>query len=62
MSDTNIVVDSNTVNSAVDKVSSMIDQLAQQLGIAAEHFYPIFVQQQFYTGVTGAIIAGITAS
>ncbi len=55
-----IEVSSSTVDTAVEKVSGMLEQLAQQLGIAVEHFYPIFLKQQFITGVYDAVIAAVT--
>ena len=43
-----------------DKVSSIIDQLCAQLGIAAEHFYPIYVKQMMVEGI--AELASICSS
>jgi len=55
-----IEVNSSTVDTAVEKVSGMLDQLAQQLGVAVEHFYPVFVQQQVITGTFYIVMSAVT--
>ncbi len=55
-----IEVNSSTVDIAVEKVSGMLDQLAQQLGVAVDHFYPVFVQQQIITGTFNMGVSVIT--
>lgn len=51
---TNIVVPTTTVQ-LVDKFGDKLDQyinaLASKAGVAAKHFYPIFVRQQRITGI-----------
>lgn len=48
-----------------DKLDQYITALASKAGVAADHFYPIFVRQQFITGIfelslmTTGLICGI---
>jgi hypothetical protein len=41
----------NTVEMVTGAVLSRIDALAAKLGVGIEHFWPIFVKQQFTTGL-----------
>jgi len=34
-----------------DKLDQYLGVLAQKVGVAADHFYPIFVKQQYITGI-----------
>lgn len=55
-----------TVNSdSVDKVTGLLEKLAEQFGVATDHFYPIFVQQQIidgYYSLMWAVLALIFAN
>ena len=44
------IVNSNTVDKVADKVTSAIGVLAEKLGMASEHFYPVIVKQQVIEG------------
>ena len=38
------------INRAGDKIDSVLATLADKLGVATEHFYPVFVKQQYIHG------------
>jgi len=48
--DSTITVNSDTIDQSIDKVGSVIEQMAAQLGVATDHFYPIMVKQQVIIG------------
>lgn len=51
MNDTKqIVVDSNTVDALVSKVETALSVVADKVGVASDHFYPILVKQQYMEG------------
>ena len=52
-------MDTNTVqliNSFGDKLDSYISALASKAGVAADHFYPVFVKQQAIEGWCGVLL------
>jgi len=48
--ETTVVVNSDTLVTVTEKVENAIAILADQLGMASDHFYPIIVQQQLIEG------------
>lgn len=51
-------MDTNTVqviNAFGEKLDSYLNVLAEKAGVAADHFYPIFVQQQRLEGLTDLV-------
>lgn len=42
-----------------DKIGGFIDELAKQLGVAAEHVYEILVRQQYVDGIGMLVKSGI---
>jgi|SaaInlStandDraft_1057018.scaffolds.fasta_scaffold42996_4 hypothetical protein len=40
------------------EVKAVITTLSEQFGVATEHFYPIFVQQQMYEGLGQLLLTG----
>lgn len=38
---------------------SVIDELAKQMGVAAEHIYEVIVRQQYVEGISGLIGSGL---
>jgi len=57
-------MDTNTVqviNQFGDKLDQYLGALANKAGVAADHFYPIFVRQQMIEGLTGILILAVVA-
>ena len=54
-----------TTSQVIEKFGDKLDQymgaLASKAGVAADHFYPIFVRQQVITGVTELLLLGMGA-
>jgi hypothetical protein len=44
-----------------DAFGEVINELAKQLGVAAEHVYSVIVKQQYVEGISGLIGAGLIA-
>jgi len=55
--ETVISVNSETISSTVDKVENALGIMAEKLGMASDHFYPILVKQQL---IEGWVHMGIT--
>jgi len=49
---TEITVNSDTITAVSDKVENAITIMADKLGMASDHFYPIIVKQQLISGWT----------
>ena len=50
MKDTIIEVNSGTLDTVVSKVENALSEVATQLGVASDHFYPIIVLQKQLEG------------
>lgn len=50
--ETTVTVNSETINSTVDRVENALTIMAEKLGVASDHFYPVVVKQQLIEGWT----------
>jgi hypothetical protein len=49
------LVTQTDVSLVISKVEALFNKLGEQIGVGAEHFWPIMVRQQQWTGIIGSI-------